>query len=102
MGNAVSRYFKNPAYSELLQITFSFALGILFSVYPSLIGITILTLFYYEAIYLTATGGEDPYWHFATRLGVVGAYILGLAVGWSLIYPTITTRDKVKAPQPFG
>ena len=74
-------YFKNPNYTQLVQIVVSFVFGLILAPYGYGFIYFLIYLLAYEFVYLLATQGCNPYWGPVFRLGAVSASILGFLIG---------------------
>lgn len=74
-------YFRNPKYTQLVQIIVSFAFGIIFAPYSYGFIYLVIYLFLYEVIYFIFTRGEYPYWTPLFRFATVAASLLGWIIG---------------------
>ena len=91
MGEALSKYFRNPDNSLGAQIIFAIAFGLLLSPYSFGLVTYLAFVVVYEALYYAATKGDPAYYgDFYSRLVVnmfgITAFIVGrILVGLPII-----------------
>ena len=81
----IEGYFKNPKYTQLMQIIVAFALGVIFSPFSYGLIYLLIYLLIYEIIYLIFTQACYPYWGIVFRLAVVSASIYGWIIGRTIV-----------------
>ncbi len=79
------KFFCSDSSTELNQIVFSFAIGLLFGPISWGLAYFIAFIIIYEIIVFYITSGLSPKWRFLARLGINAAAILGWIIGRWLV-----------------
>ena len=81
----IEGYFKNPKYTQFMQIVVAFVAGIVFAPYSYGFIFLLIYLIAYEIVYLFFTRGCYPYWDSLFRVAVIAASIYGWIIGRTIV-----------------